>query len=230
MEELDGGFFAILADESADVSDKEQMALCLRFVNKKGEVCERFLGTVHVLDTSSLTLKAAIESLLMEHSLTFSQVRGQGYDGASNMQGSIDGLKTLILNECSQAYFVHCFAHQLQLTQVALAKKNSDCGWLFVDVLAPLLNFVGEVFDTLDLNKAQSITHLLMSFDIVFVAHLMVDIFGITNALNVALQKHDQDIVNAMVMVDVTKTNLQKLRDEGWIPHIEKFTSFMAKI
>lgn len=28
-------FFAILADESVDVSDKEQMALCLRYVNKK---------------------------------------------------------------------------------------------------------------------------------------------------------------------------------------------------
>ncbi|XP_021724721.1 zinc finger MYM-type protein 1-like [Chenopodium quinoa] len=60
LEELDGGFFAILADESADVSVKEQMTLCLRFVNKKGEVCECFLGIVHVPDTSSLTLKAAI--------------------------------------------------------------------------------------------------------------------------------------------------------------------------
>ncbi|XP_021747613.1 uncharacterized protein LOC110713478 [Chenopodium quinoa] len=32
-----------------------------------------------------------------------------------------------------------------------------------------------------------------------------------------------------MVMVDVTKTNLQKLRDEGWDSHMEKVTSFMAK-
>ncbi|XP_021836807.2 uncharacterized protein [Spinacia oleracea] len=94
------------------------------------------------LDTTSLTLKTAIESLLMEYSLTLSRVRGQGYDSTSNMQGSINGLKTLILNESPCAYFVHCFAHQLQLTQVALAKKNSDCVWLFVDVLAPLLNFV----------------------------------------------------------------------------------------
>ncbi|XP_010691899.3 uncharacterized protein LOC104905147 [Beta vulgaris subsp. vulgaris] len=136
-------FFTILADESADISDKEQLALCLRHVNKRGEVMERFLGVVHVANTTSLTLKEAIESLLMEHSLNFSRVRGQGYDGASNMQGAINGLKTLILNESPSAHCVHCFAHQLQLTLVAVAKKNADCGWLFVDVLAPLLNFVG---------------------------------------------------------------------------------------
>ncbi|XP_021775755.1 zinc finger MYM-type protein 1-like [Chenopodium quinoa] len=196
----------------------------------------------------------------MEHSLSFSQVRGQGYDGASNMQ---------------------------------------DCAWLFVDVLAPLLNFVGgspkrkeflrenqaqrvvdalslgeletgsglnqerglgrpcdtrwgshfktilnvldlfpvilgslediaKVSDTIDSNRAQTLTNLLMSFDFLFVAHLMVSIFAITNALNVALQKHDQDIVNAMAMVNVTKTNLQKMRDEGWDSHMEKVISFIG--
>ncbi|KAK1368824.1 hypothetical protein POM88_034916 [Heracleum sosnowskyi] len=86
-----------------------------------------------------------------------------------------------------------------------------------------------KVSDTIDSNKAQSITHLLMSFDFVFVAHLMVAIFGITNELNVALQKHDQDIVNAMAMVDITKTSLQKLRDEGWNFHMDKVTSFLVK-
>ncbi|XP_021766297.1 zinc finger MYM-type protein 1-like [Chenopodium quinoa] len=119
------------------------MALYLRYINKRGEVTERFLGIIHVADTKSLTLKAAIESLLMENYLTFSKVRGQGYDGASNMQGEINDLKTLIKSESESAYFVHCFVHQLQLTLVAVAKKNADCGWLFVDVLAPLLNFVG---------------------------------------------------------------------------------------
>ncbi|KAK8666047.1 hypothetical protein V6N13_006199 [Hibiscus sabdariffa] len=48
IEELDDGLFSILADESADISDKEQMSLCLRYVNRKGEVQERFLGILQL--------------------------------------------------------------------------------------------------------------------------------------------------------------------------------------
>ena len=42
-----------------------------------------------------------------------SKLRGQGYDGASNMQGEFNGLKTIILRENEYAYYIHCFAHQL---------------------------------------------------------------------------------------------------------------------
>lgn len=53
------------------------MAFCLRYVNKKGNISERFLGTMHVNDTMALTLKHAIETLLMDHSLSLSGVRGK---------------------------------------------------------------------------------------------------------------------------------------------------------
>ena len=83
---------------------------------KKGIIIERFLGIVHVASTTILSLKYAIECLLCERNLSLSKLRGKGYDGASNMQGNINGLKTLILKNNKLAFYVHFFAHQLQLT------------------------------------------------------------------------------------------------------------------
>nr|XP_016440861.1 PREDICTED: zinc finger MYM-type protein 1-like [Nicotiana tabacum] len=56
IEDLNGDFFGILVDESKDVTHKEQMALVLRYVNKDGELIERFLGLVHVKDTTAHAL------------------------------------------------------------------------------------------------------------------------------------------------------------------------------
>ena len=69
-------------------------------------------------------------------------MRGQGYDGASNMKGEFNGLRSLIFRENNSAYYVHCFAHQLQLVVVAVAKKIFDIADFF-DMVSTLLNAVG---------------------------------------------------------------------------------------
>ncbi|XP_052619650.1 uncharacterized protein LOC111918703 [Lactuca sativa] len=89
-EEIGQDVFALLVDESSDVSKKEQMTIVLRYVDTLGFVKERFIGLVHVKDTSSLTLKNAINEVLTSNKLSFSQIRGQGYDGASNMRGEFN--------------------------------------------------------------------------------------------------------------------------------------------
>jgi hypothetical protein len=71
----------------------------LRFVDKLGRQCEHFLGAVHANNTTSLSLKKAIEVLLVINGVTMTQIRGQGYDGASNMKREVKGLKTLIMQE-----------------------------------------------------------------------------------------------------------------------------------
>ncbi|XP_065630157.1 uncharacterized protein LOC136067790 [Quercus suber] len=107
------------------------MALVLHYVNKERIIIERFLGIVHVASTTALSLKHAIEGLLCERNLSLSNLRGQGYDGASNMQSDINGLKTLTLKENKSAFYVHCFAHQLQLTLVAIAKNHINIAEFF---------------------------------------------------------------------------------------------------
>ncbi|KAI8524570.1 hypothetical protein RHMOL_Rhmol13G0159300 [Rhododendron molle] len=99
-EEINGGKFCILVDESQDESNREQMAIVLRFVDKDGIVRERFFDIVHVLNTASATLKTEICSVLARHNLNVQNIRGQGYDGASNMRGRWNGLQALFLKEC----------------------------------------------------------------------------------------------------------------------------------
>ncbi|XP_039771791.1 zinc finger MYM-type protein 1-like [Panicum virgatum] len=300
IEELGDECFAILADESSDAYQQEQLALCLRFVNKNGEPVEWFLGLGHVEDTTSLTLKEAIQSLLIRYQLPLSKIRGQGYDRASNMEGHANGLKKLIMDESPSAYYVHCFAHQLQLTLVSVAKENIDCQWFFGQ-LAYLLNVLdmsckkirmlriaqaeymiealklGEIESGQGLNQemglarpgdtrwgshyrtvmhvmhlypsikkvlfrvgkegkgakalgAQTMLRVFNSFEFVFLLHLMNEIFGYTNDLCNALQKREQDIVNAMDLLEFTKVELDVLRkDAGWEEFLKNVTSFCEK-
>ncbi|KAJ4746538.1 zinc finger MYM-type-like protein [Rhynchospora pubera] len=79
--------FCLIVDESRDESKKEQMAIVLRFVDAQGFIRERFLDIVHVKDTAALTLKNSICTVLSTNNLSVQDIRGQGYDGASNMRG-----------------------------------------------------------------------------------------------------------------------------------------------
>lgn len=45
----------------------EQMIVIICYVNDEGQVIEHFLGVVHVSNTSALTLKSALESLLSKY-------------------------------------------------------------------------------------------------------------------------------------------------------------------
>ena len=97
-----------------------------RFVNNKGMVVERFLGLKHVEDTTSNALKKALLEMLATYGLTIARLRGQGYDGASNMRGQFHGLQRRVLDQNPYAFYIHCFAHQLQLVVVSVAKCCSS--------------------------------------------------------------------------------------------------------
>ncbi|KAH0739753.1 hypothetical protein KY290_038458 [Solanum tuberosum] len=300
MEDLNGDYFSLLVDESCDISRKEQMAIVLRYVDRKGSVVERFIGIIHVHDTSALCLKEAIVNYLAQHSLSLSFIRGQCYDGASNMQGRLSGLKVLIQQESKSAHAIHCFAHQLQLTLVGVSKKCLQVGELVL-LVSNVLNVVGGSFKRMDeLRESQakkvqvaldmgevesgkglnqelglaraantrwgshyksfknfismfgSITDVLdtivvdsesveekakatgylkvcQTFEIAFILHLMRDILAIKNELNESLQKKEQDIANAILLVKVVKKRLQDLRNEGWDSLVENVSAFCVK-
>ncbi|XP_051143939.1 uncharacterized protein LOC127260273 [Andrographis paniculata] len=149
LNEIGDKYFSLLIDEARDSSVKEQMSIILRFVNDDGEVIERFLCVVYVSDTCSQSLKNAIDEFFAKNGLSLSRLRGQGYDGASNMRGEFNRLKALILKENRHARYIHCFSHQLQLVVVASVSKN---GYVlhFFEYLSMIVNVAGASYKMRD--------------------------------------------------------------------------------
>jgi hypothetical protein len=77
--------------------------------------------------------------------------------------------------------------------------------------------------------KANGVVKLMMSFDFIFIVHVMKELMGITDMLCKKLQLKSQDIVNAMDDVKTTKLLIQKLRDNGWTKLKTDVLSFCAK-
>ncbi|XP_033510281.2 uncharacterized protein [Nicotiana tomentosiformis] len=184
------------------------------------------------------------------------------------MQGNVNGPKALILEQTPSAYCIHCFAHQLQLTLVAVAKKYKEVETFFA-IIANVLNVVGASFkrryqlrdhqaellekllesgelqsgkglnqerglqrpgsEADDRLQAEAFLSKINAFDFVFLLHLMLKVLMMSNELSKALQKKEQDIVNAMVFLDLTKERLQVMREDGWVSLMDEVSSFCAK-
>ncbi|KAK9677030.1 hypothetical protein RND81_11G117300 [Saponaria officinalis] len=292
-------FFSILIDEARDSSVKEQMAIIVRYVSN-GVVMERFLGVVHVIDTTTLSLKSGVVEFFTKHGLSISKLRGQGYDGASNMRGELNGLKTLILNENPCARYIHCFAHQLQLVVVAVSQsiqfvsdffeyfsmitnmvgasckrkdefrqKQHECmveklekgeietgrglnqettltrpgatRWgshyttiirllsLWPSTIQVLENIFHDGTEMKTRGVASSLVEKMESYQFVFIAHLMKVTLGLTNVLSQFLQQKDQNIIEAVSLVQSTKRQLLELRNEGWDKFLQGVNDFCTQ-
>ena len=282
-EEIGDAKFCIIVDKFYDVSWNDIIAIVLRFVDKDGFVQERFFGLVHVSNFSALTLKDGIYSVLSHHCLDIQNIRGQGYNRASNMRGEWSGLQALVSNDCPYAYHIHCFVHCMQLA-IAAASKNVIPVQSFFMKLTSVVNVVGECNEKLKSSYAAEIAHMidmvelesgrgfdeistlqwagdtrwsshlksfsslikifspiceillkviddetsyqrgeadlayeeLISFEFVFILHLMKEVMEITNSFCQALQCQSPNILNVLHFVSFTKVLIQKFKDDGW--------------
>jgi hypothetical protein len=124
------------------------------------------------------------------------------------MRGELNGLKTLILNENS-------------------SERPSDTRWSsHYGAIASLITMFSSVIDTVEdivkdsLNSEQRaetniLIQSLQTFDFALNLHLMKNVLRITNELSQALQRKDQDVLNAMKLVEISKLRLQAIREDG---------------
>ena len=85
----------MIADEVVDVANKEQLLLCLRYVDDDG-VHEAFSDFAEVERITGTALADTIIQHLAAWGLPFSGLQGQCYDGSSNMLGVRSGCRALV--------------------------------------------------------------------------------------------------------------------------------------
>ncbi|XP_029151619.1 uncharacterized protein [Arachis hypogaea] len=215
-EEIGDSKFCIVVDEARDESKREQMALVLRFVDIHGFIQERFLDLVHVKDTTSLTLKQELCGILSRHGLDVSNIRGQGYDGASNMRGEWNGLQALFLKDCPYAYYIHCFAHRLQLALVAASREVIPVHQFF-SKLTFIVNIIcssSKRHDELHAAKTDEIIHLL-EIDELETGKGANQIGTLKRAGDTRWSSHFSSVCSLINMYGATLTVLQKIIVDG---------------
>jgi hypothetical protein len=116
-------FLTVMADETTDSSNREQVTLIVRRVTQELEVHEEFVGLYHVASINAATLTTAITDVLIRMNLPFEKLRGQCYDGASAMRMWV---AKRICDLEPRAVYTHCYGHALNLAAGDTLKQSKD--------------------------------------------------------------------------------------------------------
>lgn len=128
-------YYSIMVDETCDISVHEQVTFCIRTVHENFDISEDFIGLYETKNTEAGTLFEIVKDILLRLDLSLENLRGQCYDGASQMSGKFKGLQKLVKDLQPRATFVHCTAHSINL-----AVEDS-------------LRFLPAIRDTMNLSK-----------------------------------------------------------------------------
>ena len=106
-------FFALIADEYTDISNKEQLTICIGWIDKHLEI---HVGFFNIPDIGAETIVSVIKDVLLEVQLSLAYCRGQCYDGACNMLGHKTGVAKSIQDVQPKARPTYCHGHSLSLS------------------------------------------------------------------------------------------------------------------
>ncbi|CAG2216191.1 unnamed protein product [Mytilus edulis] len=123
-------FFTLIADETTDTSTREQVSVCLRYLERdtitnKISIKEDFLDFVMATSTTGEHLAELLIETLISADIITMNMRAQGHYGAANMSGKYKGVQARICEMVPGAMYVHCKSHCLNLAIVHSCKDTS---------------------------------------------------------------------------------------------------------
>ena len=162
--------YALMFDETTDISVTEQMVIHCRYINSDGELKVQYLkvidalgstvqgsGNEGIVSLNAETVSRCVKDYIKKNNLDYSKLRGIGTDGAAVMIGAKNGAVKRIIDEqlqsqvgdhkC-QAIGQHCSAHKLNLAVSQAGDK--------IPAIKSFKNILRQLFDFYDNSAVRS--------------------------------------------------------------------------
>lgn len=120
--------YAVLIDDTQDITGTEQESICIRYVDDDLNVHEDFIGLYNVPDTTGNTISRMLFDVLTRLNLPLTGLRAQTYDGAATMSGAYKGCQARVKPQQPLALHFHCGAHRTNLV-MQNAVNACACVW-----------------------------------------------------------------------------------------------------
>ncbi|XP_025207742.1 uncharacterized protein LOC112603419 [Melanaphis sacchari] len=200
-------YFAILADETNDISKTEQLSIMVRYFHKN-IIHERFLGFVPCSSLNAQSLFNYIKCTLSDCEIDINNCVAQTYDGAAVMSGNANDVQAIFQREVPQAIYTHCYNHRLNLVVVDVCKNIPEVATFF-SLLQKIYNFISRSTvhtEFIELQKKLSPKHKCVE-------------------LKNYLQRADSDISSSCILVNSLVSHLNEYRNT-----IENFNELMNEV
>ena len=132
------GMFGVMADTTPDVSNKDKLAVAVRYLDTNDQPVERLIQVKEATDKTGEGMANEILSSLANCKIDNSMLRFQTYDSASNMSGIYNGAQKKLSEKVErEIIYVPCIAHGANL--VSEHSSNSS----------PLIKSMYEVLEAI---------------------------------------------------------------------------------
>lgn len=137
-------YYALTNNETSDITKLEQVSICIWIVNEDLLINEYFMELYVTPNTKSDTLLKLVTEFLEKQNLDIHDLRGQCYDGASNVSGRITaGLQIRIREIEPRAVYVHCSVHCLNLSIQDSLEKIANVRNV-IGIIKDCINFIPD--------------------------------------------------------------------------------------
>jgi hypothetical protein len=137
-------FYGLIADETRDISGKEQLSISLQWVEESYTIHEDVIALAQVESTDAATITSVIKDCLTRSTIAIGNCHGQSYDEVANMSGHLSGVAARIQSEEPCAHYIHCAAHSLNLCLQECGKRSK--------LVRDTLGFVNEICNFIKLS------------------------------------------------------------------------------